>query len=233
MPDDRYKPEQLSDFMNYLASGSQDANGRIPSLANLSKILGISIATLREQLEVARALGLVSVQPKTGIRRQPYSFRPAITRSLSYAISIHPEYFQSYADLRKNLETAYFQQAAALLTEEDRSYLCSLVDVAKRKLYGSKIQIPHWEHRELHLTIYRRLNNPFVIGIFEAYWDLYEAFGLDMYNDFNYLEMIWKYHEKMVNALCDENISAAFHALVEHVDLITLRKVPSKNHNFE
>jgi DNA-binding FadR family transcriptional regulator len=37
----------------------------------MSKELGVSVALLREQLEVAKAIGLVEVRPRTGIRRLP------------------------------------------------------------------------------------------------------------------------------------------------------------------
>ncbi len=46
----------LSEFLQYLAKEHTDGS-TLPSLKNLSKHLGVSIATLREQLEVARALG--------------------------------------------------------------------------------------------------------------------------------------------------------------------------------
>ncbi len=101
----------LSEFLSYLAFQKEDGD-RLPSLANLSRELGVSVATLREQLEVARALGLVEVRPKTGIRRLPYTFKPAVLQSLSYAAAIQPDYFFSaFAELRTHVEMAYWYQA--------------------------------------------------------------------------------------------------------------------------
>src|SRR5512133_2307366 len=77
----------LSEFLHYLATHPEAENG-LPSLIELSRELGISVAGLREQLEVARALGLVEVRPRTGIRRLPYTFLPAVRRSLDYAMSL-------------------------------------------------------------------------------------------------------------------------------------------------
>ncbi|NMD31116.1 MAG: GntR family transcriptional regulator, partial [Chloroflexi bacterium] len=57
-------PLEQSEFLKYLARHSQSAeDDRLPPLADLSRELGISIASLREQLEVARAMGLVEVRP--------------------------------------------------------------------------------------------------------------------------------------------------------------------------
>lgn len=217
----------LSEFMQYLARENKDGE-RLPSLAALSQELGVSIATLREQLEVARALGLVEVRPKTGIRRLPYTFTQAVTKSLSYATSVDSAgYFAAFSDLRTHIEAAYWQRAVELLTDEDHAELHSLLNKAMAKLNSKPIQIPHYEHRALHLTIYRRLNNPFVSGILEAYWEAYEAIGLNMYTEISYLFTVWEYHRRMVEAICHGEIAAGYHILLEHTNLLQQRTRPN------
>lgn len=217
---------QLSEFMRFLARENMDGD-RLPSLANLSEQLGVSIASLREQLEVARALGLVSVQPKNGIRRQPYQFTPAVCKSLAYASAVDQmQYFHDFADLRTHVETAYWYEAVHQLTPEDHAALCGLIERAMEKLAGNPIHIPHAEHRELHLSIYRRLNNPFVTGILEAFWEAYEAVGLNMYADIQYLRTVWGYHRQMVDAICSGNHAAGYRAMIEHTDLLQQRGRP-------
>jgi hypothetical protein len=54
----------------------------------------------------------------------------------------------------------------------------------------------------------------------EAYWDLYEAVGMNLYTDYDYLEQVWKYHQHMVEAICTNQVDLGFKALVEHKDLI-------------
>lgn len=222
----------LSEFMRYMADEKEDGE-RLPSLTTLSQELGVSVASLREQLEVARALGLVEVRPRTGIRRLAYTFKPAVLKSLSYAAAIQPELFQAYSDLRNHIETAYWYQGVQSLTEEDHERLRSLVDQALTKLSGTPIQIPHTEHRELHLSIYRRLNNPFVTGILEAYWETYEAVGLNVYADISYLQTVWAYHRRMVEAICNGNASEGYRALVEHTGLLFQRSRPVPRQEFE
>jgi DNA-binding FadR family transcriptional regulator len=214
---------ELSEFLGYLATQRLNGDGRIPSLTNLSRELGVSISVLREQLEVARALGLVEVRPKTGIRRLEYSFRPAVRKSLAYALALKPDYFSYFSDLRCHVEIAYWYQAVCLLTIDDQAVLTDLVDRAKQKLSRKTIQIPHQEHRELHLAIFRHVENPFVTGLLEAYWDLYEEFGLDRYTDVNYLQIVWGYHEKMVEAIKAENYDLGCQALKDHIGLIDQR----------
>lgn len=221
-------PKSLSsDFLNYLAETYQmdKDSEHLPSLQVLSKQLGVSVSSLREQMEVGRALGLIEAKPRTGLRRLPYSFFPAVNQSLTYAITIDQEYFLKFADLRRNLEAAFWSQAVYLLTEEDKVSLQELVDKAWEKLRGTPIQIPHFEHRQLHLTIYKRLDNLFVSGILEAYWEAYEAVGLNLYAGYRYLEEVWTYHQQMVEGICRGDLDAGYQALVEHAELIEHRVI--------
>jgi DNA-binding FadR family transcriptional regulator len=217
------------DFISYLATHQLNANGaepdasHLPSLNELSKELGLSVASLREQLEVAKAIGLVEVRPRTGIRRLPYAFLPAVRQSLSYAISVDWSYFLSFADLRNHLEAAYWDQAARLLTHEDHNKLQDLVARAWDKLRGQPVHIPHPEHRQLHLTIFSRLGNPFVYGLLEAYWEAYEAVGLNLFADYNYLEQVWGYHQQMVEGICSGDFERSYQAMVAHKDFFFQR----------
>lgn len=214
--------DNQSEFMRYLAAHRQ-AEEKFPALTSLSEELGVSVASLREQLEVARALGLVEVKPRTGIRRLPYTFLPAVRRSLDYAMSLEETHFQLFADLRKHVESAYWHEAVAKLNDEDKTRLQSLMEKAWAKLDGQPIQIPHDEHKQLHLIIFCRLENPFVSGILEAYWDAYEAIGLNVFTDYNYLREVWGYHQKMVDSICSGDFELGYQALTEHTDLLEHR----------
>lgn len=225
-----------SEFLQYLASpdsseNSQTEMDRLPSLSTLSKELGLSVACLREQLEVAEAMGLVEVKPRTGIRRLPYSFSPAVRQSLAYAIELNRSYFESFSDLRNHIEASFWYQAVRQLTPEDHENLQELMVKAWGKLRGHPIQIPHTEHRKLHTCIFGRLENIFVLGILEAYWDAYEAVGLNLYADYEYLQHVWDYHQEMVDAICRGDFEAGYHALVEHTELIYRRPYAIKPDN--
>jgi len=209
----------ISEFLRYLAA-HPEAENNLPPLIELSRELGIGVAALREQLEVARSLGLVEVKPRTGMRRKTYTFAPAVLKSLDYAIALNKDHFIAFADLRQHIETAYWHESVNLLTPQDHAALQELVARAWKKLRGTPIEIPHPEHRELHLTIYRRLNNPFVTGLLQSYWDAYETVGLNFFTDYNYLTDVWNYHQKMVDAICSNDAEAGYRALSEHTDLI-------------
>ena len=210
----------ISEFLRYLAS-HPEADDKLPSLNDLSRELNISLASLREQLEVARALGFVEVRQKTGTRRLNYSFTPAIRQSLGYALALSDDHFRKFAEMRNHLEAAYWYEAVRLLTEADKAELNAIIARAQEKLGGTPVQVPHEEHRKLHLTIYKNLDNPFVIGVLEAYWEAYEAVGLNVFaGGYEYLQEVWQYHQRMVESICNGKFEVGYEALVRHTDLL-------------
>lgn len=212
-----------SEFMNYLIQLNAEPGTRLPPINELAVLLGISSGKLREQLEVAREIGLVDVRPKTGIRIRGFSFFPTVQTGLRFALALDRKYFDEFSQLRNQIEASFWREAVELLRADDKVYLQELMDRAWSKLEGDHIQIPHNEHRELHLAIFSRLNNAFVLGLLEAYWDAYEAVGLDRYEDYSYLHEVWTYHGRMVDAIHNAEIDKGHKALVEHTALLRTR----------
>jgi DNA-binding FadR family transcriptional regulator len=233
MDHDQLEFSNLSCFLKYIAATSDKGEERIPPLSELSQKLGISVATLREQLEIARIMGFVEVKPKAGIRKTAYSFKPAVVTSLSYALASESAPFDQYANLRRHLEASYFLEATRSLTTEDKDELEYIVDRAEEKLRRTPPVMPTNEHRELHMTIYKRINNKFVQGLLEAYWDMYKAVGFEIYPDLNYVKNIWQYHRKMVELIKSRNYEQAYQNMLEHMELITLREKKVPRQSFE
>ena len=215
-----------SDLLRYIIANGKRPGDRLPSLEVLSKELGISPGKLREQLEVVRTLGLVEVRPNTGIRLAEFSFLPAVRFSVLYALAGEPALFDAFSQLRNQIEASFWHEAVALLTPADHAHLRGLLALAWAKLDGQPIQIPHAEHRDLHLTIFRRLDNPFVKGLLEAYWEAYEAVGLSMYSDYYYLREVWTYHQGIVDAIAAGEPDDGHRLLVQHTSLLRHREAP-------
>jgi len=225
--------QALSDFLYYLSQRTGSESERIPSLIELSQQLGLSVATLREQLEVARTLGLLQIKPRTGIQKVPYSFTRTLTTSINYALAENPTNFTQIADLRRHLESAYWMEAASKLTPDDIDNLYAIIDTANRKLKLRPPQIPHSEHKKYHLMMYQKLANPFVLGMLEAYWQAYEAMGYDVYADMAYLEKVWSYHQKTVDQIAKGELNAGYQSFFAHLEMINHRVTPSRGSNFE
>lgn len=224
---------KLSELLRYLASIPEGGEQRVPPLSELSKELGVSVASLREQLEVARLLGIVDIKPKAGIHKCEYSLRPALTASLTYAVESNTAIFSHLSNLRKHLEAAYFVEAVQLLSTGDVEYLSDIIRRAQAKIRSIPPQLPTTEHRELHLGMYMRLNNPFLLSILEVYWDLYRSTGLEIYTEVTYTDRVWQYHQRIVDAIRQGNASLGQQILVEHMDLISQRERMAPRLSFE
>jgi DNA-binding FadR family transcriptional regulator len=223
----------MSELLKYFAAIPEGSDQRIPPLSELSKQLGISVATLREQLEVARLLGIVEIKPKAGIHKTGYSLKPALLASLTYAVDCNSQLFAHLSSLRKHLEAAYFIEAVQLLSTSDIEYLTFLNKKAQEKIRSIPPQLPNAEHREFHLGIYRRLNNPFVTSVLEVYWDLYRSTGLEIYPEMTYIDRVWQYHQRIVDAIRQGNLNLGMQILVEHMDLISQRERLAPRLSFE
>ena len=106
--------DELSEFFKYLAWNKQMGLEKLPSLVQISKELEISVAGVREQLEVARTLNLVDVKPRTGIKVNSFQFSKTLIPILLYAIEINPEMFLDFSDLRRHIESSYWYEAVSL-----------------------------------------------------------------------------------------------------------------------
>ncbi|MCC7208693.1 MAG: FadR family transcriptional regulator [Anaerolineae bacterium] len=217
-----------SDLLNYIVTRGCQPGDQLPSLQELSDQLGINVGKLREQLEVARSLGMVDVRPRTGIRCKDYDFLPAVRLSLLFGVAMDPLRFLAFTDLRNHTEVAFWHEACSKLTPEDITALRELVETAWEKLSAPFIQIPHDEHRAFHMRIFARLENPFVIGLLESYWEAYEAVELNTYADLDYWQEAWTYHEKILTHIGEGDFDAAQQAFIAHTRLLRHRNATAE-----
>jgi len=211
-----------SELLAYIVEQGFQPGDRLPTISELqsSEHLGISASKVREQLEVARALGLVEVKSKTGMKMKDFSFAPAVRLSLFIALAQDQHNFELFSELRNHIEVAFWFKACKSLSAADIQEMRACVSAAREKLDGKHVRIPVEEHRAFHLTIFRNLNNPFVMGLLEAYWDAYNAVELSRYSDYDYLQTVWDYHEQILDQICLENFEQARELFIEHTKLL-------------
>ncbi len=221
-----------SALLDYIIREGFQPGDRLPTISELQadEHLGISISKVREELEVARALGLVEVKSKTGMKLKPYSFTPAVRLSLFFALAQDQHNFELFGEVRNHIEAAFFNEACERLQDEDKQVMRECLEKARAKLNGKPVRIPTEEHRAFHLTVFKRLDNPFVMGILEAYWDAYNAVELNRYSDYSYLQQVWSYHERIFEAICIGDYDHAKSLFVAHTNLIRFQPKMQRIH---
>ena len=209
-----------SDFIAYIVEHQVQPGDKLPSLQDISKEIGISVGKLREQLEVARTLGIVSVRPRRGTIRLPYDFAPAVQATLSFGLETKAVTFNQFNKLRQALETQFWDEAVTLLTDEDKAELKEIISKAWSRLNGSPSHAPSKEHRQFHLKIFSRLNNPFVQGLLSTYWEAYADSQITRLMGYDYWVQVWGYHDRITDALVAEQFAEGRKLLLEHFDLL-------------
>ena len=209
-----------SDFLNYIITSGPPPGKKLPTLAQMSEEMGVSIGKLREQLEVARMLGMVTVRPRNGTVREPFNFAATVRMSAFYGLETGAATFANFSQLRQTLETSLWHEAVVCLADEDKQQLQAIIGRAWSKLLGDPIHVPNVEHRQLHLTIFSRLDNPFVRGILETYWDLYDATELTRWASYEHWVTVWRFHEQIVEAVCQNDFAYGQQLLIQHFALL-------------
>jgi len=192
-------------------------------MGELSRQLGVSRGKLREQLIAAEAWGAVEMRPGDGTYIQPLDFYTPIRTLLLYGVRLDRRNFGHYYELRIQLEAAFWDEATRKLKPEDKQELEQIVETAEGRLKGYPAEIPHREHRHLHLLTFARLENHFVLGLLKAYWDAYEAVGLHLYFDFGYYKDMWASHRAMVETIVTGRYDEGKKILIQHFSLLRER----------
>lgn len=209
-------------FLDYLIDQYKTSKKTI-SIDQIGKDLKISATSVRELIELAKTIGLVKIEPRKGIQLLPYSFSPAVSKSLQAALRFNQDHFEQFFHLRNQIEKIYFKDAVQGISQERISNLKEIVRKANSMLNEITPRIPHVEHRNFHLIMYKELKNVFVFGLIESFWDMYELAGLNLYEDLEYLRNVWRYHERIVEEIEKKNFDNAYSTLVDHVELIHKR----------
>lgn len=222
-----------SDILRYILEHGYGPGDQLPTIREVSGEMGVSVAKTRESLEVARGLGVLEIKPGRGTRVANFDFAPAVTLSALYAIGLDGRNFAHLREVRDALEIYFWKDAVSRLMPADLDELRRVIRSARRQLDRKPAQVPSQEHRRLHLLLFSRLDNPFVTGVLEAFWESYEAFGLHLYRDLDYHRTVWDYHSRILDAIEAGDLDGSRQLLIEHMNLLSERTRATKGGSSE
>ena len=215
-------------ILHYIVEkGASDAGHpkeiKLAPMDELADEMGVSRGKVREELLAAQAFGVVEMRPGDGTYVRPFDFYTPARTLVLYAISRDRANFDRLYELRQNLEVSFWDAAVSKLTNEDVRELRDTIERAERRLGGTPVEIPHAEHREFHMGLFKRLDNEFVRGLLRSYWDAYEAVGLHRYFEYQYYARMWSSHKAMVDAVADGRIGEGRKIVAGHFTLLQTR----------
>lgn len=193
---------------------------KLPRMEELADRLGVSRGKLREELIAAQAYGIVEMRPGDGTYVRPFDFYTPARTMVLYGVERDRRSFDRFYRVRVHLEAAFWEEAARALGEDEIAELERIIERAEEKLQGAPVEIPHDEHREFHLLLFSKIQNEYVQGLLKAYWDAYEAVGLNRYFEYSYYESMWDSHRAMVDAIREGRYEEGERELTEHFTLL-------------
>lgn len=209
---------QASAFLQYLVDQETQPNQPLPTLAIISDELNVSVGKLREEVAYAKAMGIVSAKPRTGMRREVFDFSAVVRAGVSFGLATDEATFAQLSQLRRGIETSLWLSAVERLNENDIAELAACITRARIRLATGKI--PHKDHRAFHLGIFKQIDNPFAIGILKSYWEVYISSEFNLHKPFAYWEQVWGFHEQIVDKLSQQAYEPARQLLLEHFNLL-------------
>lgn len=210
----------LQHIVDQNVAANEEGLMKLPPMEDLARDMRVSRGKLREELVVAQAYGVVEMRPGDGTYILPFDFYAAIRTMVLYGVALDRKNFDRLYRLRVQLEEAFWDEAVRSLGPEEHQEIDAILAQAQRKLTGPQAEIPHTEHRRFHLLIFSRLQNGFVQGLLEAYWDAYEAVGLNLYFDYSYYEEMWSKHQAIADAIKAQRYEEGKDILVNHFTLL-------------
>jgi GntR family transcriptional regulator, galactonate operon transcriptional repressor len=155
-----------------IVSGHFGADGVIPPEAKLCEQLGASRGVLREVLRVLGDKGLVSAQPKVGIRVRPesnWNLMDTDVLDWLWAYGSRNDYLREFLEFRLAVEPAAAHAAALNATEQERHEIVALCErlheESERIMDRASDERAQDVDLQFHMAIFRASRNRMMIYV--------------------------------------------------------------------
>lgn len=200
----------------YIIDNNVKAGDILPSESELSKVLGISRASIREAFRSLEALGIISTIQGKGRYLRDFNY-DAMVEHLSYNLKVHVNDFREIIDVRMALEESFLKKVITIMPEEDIVTLENLLAEMKEQITNeANEQDLVTTHTLFHQTLYKRLNNTLLenlIGVFSTFQRYLTI--MKKYKTSNYDEFI-SLHQKIIDLIRSRDNSNVHECLEIH-----------------
>jgi DNA-binding FadR family transcriptional regulator len=142
----------------------------LPSEGQLAEELRISRNSVREAIKALEALGTIETRHGVGAFVRAFSFDP-ILDNLAYGLQTGNSSILELLEVRRQLEGAFVEVAAARLSADELRVLRSTVDrMGARAALGESFTD---EDRFFHRTLYSGLGNRLLLTLLDVFWEAY------------------------------------------------------------
>jgi GntR family transcriptional regulator, transcriptional repressor for pyruvate dehydrogenase complex len=221
--------EMIADeIKKYIKNNNLSRGDKLPSVAELTEILGVSRSTLREGLRFLEGIDVIEVFNGKGIY-----VKEGDVLKIEAKIDIEKEknYLLHISELRRALEGKAVELAAVRATTTELLEIENLLNKATLlKNAGLDSSAEDWS---FHKAIYKASHNPLLEGVAESVSDAFnklwsKPFGID-----HIFEDTFPYHQTMLEGIKQKNPQYALQEFNKIIDCVeeTLRKIEERRNS--
>jgi DNA-binding GntR family transcriptional regulator len=183
-----------------ILSGELPAGERIPE-ERIAAEFGVSRTPVREALHRLAALGLITIKP----------------RSYAQVVKINTDEADQIAAVRGQMEILAVRLLAEKATQEDGRALKKAAKDCVELLAQGDIAGFFEKDSEFHLEIARRCGNRYLVELMEQLDPKVQLFRLARCTTAKKIKANAMFHDKIVEAVCRNNVPAAVKLTEQHV----------------
>ncbi|WP_274362830.1 FadR/GntR family transcriptional regulator [Paenibacillus thermotolerans] len=213
----RHVHELVSEeLQKYIAEKELGEGDKLPSVEELTKLLGVGRSSLREALRYLEAIDIIKVVNGKGIYvKDARSFR----YTGKVKIESEKKFLLHILDVRRALEGKAVELAAQRIDDETielmRICLEEYDDRKRKGLDTSAIDF------EFHQYIYKAAANPLLQSVFESISELYERFFVEPLGEKQLFDDTYPFHRTLYQGLVKHDVGHAlreFHKMMDCVE---------------
>lgn len=215
------------EIQNYILKNNLKPGDMLPTEMDMCNTMGVSRNVLREAIKALEITGIISSKPGVGIILQ--EFNPDfLFQTLFYNITSDSETLLSQTlSVRRTLELGFMKEAFDAVTANEVVQLREQVAVMRRiceekyvrsertVVFGAEF---YQADASFHKILYSRLDNVILKSIVDAVWacDRYHKTLIHA----EYLQRTVEKHEKITEALAQNDYNAFSAAMYYHFDIV-------------
>jgi GntR family transcriptional repressor for pyruvate dehydrogenase complex len=209
----------VEQIQQLIRNGDLAPGDQLLSERELAESLGVSRTSVRKALAVLDGMGVIGVTPRDGayVRRQ--SLEGAV-EPLAQVLFQERENVSHLFEVRQMIETQAVRLAAARCDEIDLQRLRQLNQEFEKSLHSGDLAFQ--ANTQFHLGIVKTAKNPILTEIMctilTATMEVYVAVRHRSLSNITNLQQFVGEHERIINAMAEQEPDLAAKLLVKHID---------------
>lgn len=212
LKEDKIYIQAFREVRSYIIRNNLKPGDLLPTEQNMCQMLGVSRNVLREATKSMELMGMIQSLPGRGTMIKEFNLDFIFQNVLFFNVSEEGRSIRQLLAIRKNLELSYMRQAFLALTLDDIRAIRECYETIKSK-WQQRIFF-HADDKELHMLLFKHLDNPVLNSLLEAIWAVDENFQPE--EKAKHLDNTISKHEAIVVALEQHDCKAFEQAMTAH-----------------